>query len=332
MAARMRRGSRIHRGLVGTRELIGTRYLDDPSLRREYADEIAPRTIAALGKILGEVYGADEPAPARALDLGAGTGAVGAALRARFGEGLELVAVDRVAAPGILVADLERGVPAVDGRFDLVVAAHVLNELFARRDAETQIAERAARVLSWSRALLATGGTVILLEPALRETSRALLGVRDRLLASGLYVVAPCFFAGPCPALSRERDWCHDAAKVPSSRDRALGPPPRGFAAPSPRVDFSYLALRTEPPPAAPAGWSRVVSDPLVEKGRLKLFACGPAGRQALVRLDRAATAANADFDRLERGDVASIAGATFSPEGQRLGPEAKVERSPTRG
>jgi SAM-dependent methyltransferase len=319
MAARARRGSRIHRGLTGARELIGTRYLADPALRREYAAEIAPRTAAALGKILDEVFGPDAPAPARALDLGAGTGAAGAVLRARFGAALEIVSVDRVAAPGILVADLERELPADNGlklgRFDLIVAAHVLNELYPRRDAEAQIAQRAARVLAWCRALLASGGTAILVEPALRETSRALLAVRDRLLASGLHVVAPCFWTGPCPALGRERDWCHDAAKVPSSPDRALHHPPRGFAAPSSRVDFSYLVLRTEPVATPVASVYRVVSDRLVEKGRLRIFGCGPAGRQELVRLDRAATAANADFDRLERGDVVSIAGTTFSAQ-----------------
>jgi hypothetical protein len=243
---------------------------------------------------------------------------VGDVLRARFGGALELISVDKVAAPGILVADLERGLPADNGlklgRFDLIVAAHVLNELYAGRDAEAQIAERAARVVAWCRSLLAAGGTAILLEPALRETSRGLLSVRDRLLASGLHVVAPCFWTGPCPALERERDWCHDAAKVPSA----------------PRVDFSYLVLRTEPPAAPSPSVVRVVSDLLVEKGRLKIFGCGPAGRQALVRLDRAATAANADFDRLERGDVVSIESTTLTAQGdgaQRLSPDTKVAK-----
>ena len=112
--------------MTGERALIGTRYLADPELRREYAQEIAPRTGAALGKILAEIYGAGAAPPARALDLGAGTGAAGAALRARFGEGLELVSVDRVAGPGIVVADLQRDVPAGLGRFDLIVAAHLV--------------------------------------------------------------------------------------------------------------------------------------------------------------------------------------------------------------
>jgi len=68
-----RGGSRIHQGLTGERALVGTRYLADPALRDEYAAEIAPRTRAALDKILG---GLGLRAPRRVLDLGAGTGAV----------------------------------------------------------------------------------------------------------------------------------------------------------------------------------------------------------------------------------------------------------------
>ena len=43
---------RIHDGLVGERALVGQRYLADPELRRQYAAEIAPRTVAALAKVL----------------------------------------------------------------------------------------------------------------------------------------------------------------------------------------------------------------------------------------------------------------------------------------
>jgi SAM-dependent methyltransferase len=310
MSGRGPRGSRIHRGLTGERALVGTRYLADEGLRREYAREIAPRTEAALAKILAEIFGPSGPdAPARALDLGAGTGAVGAALRARFGAGLDVTAVDRVAGPGIVVADLSRDLPPVTGRFELIVSAHMLGELFLDDAPAARTEARARRVLAWCRALLAEGGTLILIEPALRETSRGLLALRDRLIAGGLHVVAPCFWAGPCPALERERDWCHDAAPVPSAS----------------RVDFSYLVLRAAPAPAAAATTFRIVSDPLPEKGRLKLFGCGAAGRHALVRLDRAASDANAAFDRLKRGDATDVTGAAPAPDGLRITADTTV-------
>jgi SAM-dependent methyltransferase len=302
-----RRGSRIHRGLVGDRALIGRDYLADGALRDEYARDIAPRTEAALAKILAEVFDR-APAPRRALDLGAGTGAATAALRARFA-GIEVVGVDRVAGPGLVRADLAVGLPPVEGRFDLMVAAHLLNELYVDRPEAEQVALRARRVRAWAEALLARGGTVILVEPALRETSRALLGVRDALLGGPLDIVAPCFWRGPCPALARERDWCHDAAPVPSR----------------PRVDFSYLVLRDRPP--SEIARYRVVSDPLPEKGRLKLYGCGPTGRHPFVRLDRQASPDNAAFATLVRGDSTEIEGAEPAGDGLRVGLTTVVRR-----
>ena len=284
----MRRRSAIHDGLVGARELVGTRYLADPALRAGYARDIAPRTEAALARVLEEIYGrGGAAAPARALDLGAGTGAVGRALRARFGERLEVAAVDAVVEPGsgVVRADLARELPAVSGRFDLVVAAR-----------------RPAR---------ASGGTLVLVEPALRETSRELLAVRDLVVAGGLAVVAPCIWAGPCPALARDRDWCHDAASG------------RGGG----RVDFSYLVLRVGGAPAAAPGAVRVVSDLLCDKGRLRLYGCGGKGRHLFTRLDRDASDANAAFADARRGDVLVIAGDEPAGEGARVGAAGTVTR-----
>jgi hypothetical protein len=300
-----RGGSAIHEGLVGARALVGTPYLADAELRGAYARDIAPRTEAALGRVLDRAWPAGARAPGRAIDLGAGTGAVGRTLRARFGERLELVEVDRTAGPGVVRADLAVELPAVEGRFDLVVAAHLLNELFVGRP--DRIARRAQRVLAWVSALLAPEGRLILVEPALRDTSRELLAVRDQLLRAGLHVVAPCFWTGACPALDHERDWCHDAAPVPSS----------------PRVDFSYLVLCREPVPPRPL--ERVVSDPLPEKGRLRLFVCGADGRRPLIRLSRHRAPANEPLDRAIRGDAISVENATQPGDELRVTADSRV-------
>jgi len=318
--------SRIHEGLVGRRALIGTPYLADRDLRREYEEEIAPRTGRALGKILPELFPVPVSArrtgsgPVRVLDLGAGTGAAGEAARAFFtqggasaGDAVRLVSVDRVAGPGVLVRDLSAPGP-VEGlgrEFDLVIAAHVVNELYVDRAPEALVAARARKVISWCETLLADGGTFVIIEPALRETSRELLAVRDQLVAAGLHVVAPCLWAGACPALARERDWCHDAA--PAGADG------------SPRVDFSYLVLRRAGQAATDPELYRIVSDPLVEKGKLRIFGCGPAGRHPLVRLDRHRSDANAGLDRLRRGDVARVTGTDAAGDGLRIGPSATV-------
>ena len=318
--------SRIHAGLTRDRALIGTAYLGDPQLRSEYTREIAPRTRAALARILTQL-GPRLSGVRRVLDLGAGTGAAGAAVRAHLGDDVTVVSVDQVAAaPGVIVADLRREVRprGVEGRFDLIVAAHVLNELGAK----LTIVQRAALVFAWARELLEEGGLLLLLEPALRETGRDLLGVRDRMIEAGYTVVAPCFWQGACPALVRERDWCHDSAPwlLPTG-DEAVA----GEAAPRPanrsRVDYAYVVLTRTAERSSDKRLFRIVSDPMEEKGRLRLFGCGPAGRHALVRLDRERNDDNRDFDAATRGDVVVISTVETAGDGLRITGASRVDR-----
>src|SRR4029078_7441568 len=80
-----------------------------------------------------------------------------------------------------------------------------------------------ARLELVERALTAIrdDGAVIIIEPALRDTARALHELRDAVLASGRgRVFAPSAPRGsPCPALADPDDWCHE--------DRPLALPPR---------------------------------------------------------------------------------------------------------
>src|SRR5207245_3347928 len=111
-----------------------------------------------------------------------------------------------------------------------------------------------------------------------------------------------------------DRDWCHSAAPaVVDGRSR---------------VDFSYLVLRQSGTTATDPKLFRVVSDRMEEKGRQRIFGCGPAGRDSIVRLDRDRTEANAAFHRLARGDTITISEVTRTGEGLRIPREALVRRS----
>jgi SAM-dependent methyltransferase len=303
-----RRKTGIHRGLVGERRLVGTEYLARPEFRREYEAEIAPRTEMALHRILPRV-GFAPGRPRRVLDLGAGTGAAGRTICSHYASHPELVAVDTVPGPGIVVADVARGArPAgVHGRFDLIVAAHLLNELNRRMELDGQ----ARLVAGWCRDLLEPDGKCIVVEPALRDTGRALLGIRDRLCTAGIHVAAPCFLQAACPALQRERDWCHDSAGV--------------LVAGRSRVDFSYLVLFPSASADPDPHRYRVVSDPLKDKGRLCFFVCGLAGRHKLMRLDRDRRPANQALDDAHRGDVLVLPEVVARDDGFRIGPDTSV-------
>ena len=308
--------------------------LGEPLAGEAAAADLAARALfftatdaAKIGLPLAELAARElRPAarPLRVLDLGAGAGAMTLGLAAflhRAGRAVDLavVAADRDAAALALMADAAAalasafgGVIAVEARagdvlrlappagaFDLVLAGGLFNEL-----------DEAARAPLVDRALaaLAPGGALIAVEPALRETSRALHRLRDDLLARGAaHVFAPCTRAGqPCPALADPRDWCHE------DRPLALTPRTAGLAAATGLRDtgikFAYLVLRHEPDPlvAPPAGRAalRVVSEPQKAKGRRELTACGDAGWVSLRLLTRHRSDATRPFERARRGDL----------------------------
>jgi ribosomal protein RSM22 (predicted rRNA methylase) len=94
-----------------------------------------------------------------------------------------------------------------------VIFGNVLNELFAT-DAD-RIEKRQRLVTALVDSALTAGGFLILIEPAMKESSRELLRLRDRLLDTlPLSVYSPCIHSGHCPAISpgNRFDWCHENA------------------------------------------------------------------------------------------------------------------------
>ena len=91
--------------------------------------------------------------------------------------------------------------------------------------------------------LLATHGSLIIMEPALRETSRNLLRVRDALVAKqACTVYSPCLHEKPCPALVKDDDWCHEERPwtppvIVAAIDREVG-------LIKDALKFSYVILR----------------------------------------------------------------------------------------
>ncbi len=267
-------------------------------------------------------------APLAICDLGAGAGAMtlgAAAFLADTGRVLDLdvTAIDRdAAALAVLETAARHLAAALRGRiaihrragdlaraelgrdtFDLVLAGTVLNEL----------PDHAARLELVIRALAALrpDGALVLVEPALRDTTRDLHALRDDLLARrAAHVFAPCTHAvTPCPALADPRDWCHE--------DRPLTLPPRAAQVATVTglrddgMKFSYLVLRRGAEPLAPAppgrAALRIVSQPTRLKGRRECIACGAGGWATVRLLRRHRDDVNRAFERARRGDVVVV-------------------------
>lgn len=290
-----------------------------------------PRDLPKIGGPLAELAlaGALPPGPVwRVLDVGAGLGATSlgtAAFAHALGgiERLEVLASDHdaraldvlgalaaAAGHGSLAAasvpvelrtraiDLETDVGTLPpGPFDLVVLGLVLNELFVDRPAVDALAAR-ERVVRALLTRLGPAGALVILEPALAETSRGLMALRDRLVAPldasaeagpAVHVVAPCVDRAPCPLLGRERDWCHEDLPL------VLAPPLREIARSAglrwEGASYSYLALcARERSLAAALGAqrpARVVGGPIVQKGHRELQLCRGGEVLRLNVLDR---------------------------------------------
>ena len=208
----------LRAGLVGERALVGARYLDDPALRTAYLLYHVPLNAARMASVLPEL-GLDGEGPLRVLDIGAGPGSLGlaAALGARrAGRDIRVFSTDRStpalglgaqlaaqlgleAAWRSLVWRLPDEAPAAlrEERYDLISLGNVLNELWS--DQSDAVERRADWILRLARTRLGPGGRVVLLEPALRETGRALLELRSLLVEGGLFVHAPLPVPGALP-------------------------------------------------------------------------------------------------------------------------------------
>ncbi len=327
--------TRLSAGLTRERSLAGAPYLDDPRLLGAYLLFYWPLSYLQARGVLSEL----PRRPGEVLDLGSGPGPV--AFAALDAGASRVTAADRAAgALGAARALAEAaGEPlatapwdpsrpgalarVASGRsFDLVTLGHVLNELFAGAEA----VERRAALLAEAAALLRPGGSLVVVEPALRDTSRALLAVRDALVSRGLAVRAPCLFRGPCPALLRGSDWCH--AERPIEAPPLVAELARAAGLRKEAVKMSYLVLAppgegwAEPPPGRAF---RIVSEPLPSKGRLRYMGCGPEGRLGLSLQDKHLGEGTRVFQGLLRGDVVGLAGVEPRGDGLRLGPGGEV-------
>jgi ribosomal protein RSM22 (predicted rRNA methylase) len=303
-----------------------------------------PKAIFPLAELRSRV--ALPAGPLRVMDLGSGSGTMSLGLLATLAAAGQrspmcVDAVDRDPAalavlPAVMEAaqaelgwertcevrlfqeDVAKQLPGeAGGPYDLILAGNLLNELPPDRGLPVtlQLLDR-----------LSPQGALLIVEPALRATTRALHALRDEVLARGAAsVFAPCTRQGPCPALHTAEDWCHEC--------RPFQPPPelRQLAAMTGlrrrQAKWSYVVLNRSDARIAPRpGALRVVSDGLKSKGKLDVFLCGEEGRKRATLLSRHRSPSNEAFRHLARGSLAWIDGdAVRDEESIRLQRETQV-------
>ncbi|WP_406305391.1 small ribosomal subunit Rsm22 family protein [Streptomyces sp. NBC_00885] len=257
----------------------GTTPTDAPVLRDRsdvaaYAAYRMPATFEAVRSALAALRAAaPEWTPATHTDIGGGTGAASWAVAEAWDEDAPRTTVLDWAEPALALGRelaVASGVPALRAAewqrsrisaalriesTDLVTVSYVLKELTAKdREAVVTEAARAAQA-------------VVIVEPGTPDGYARVIEARDRLIAAGLTVAAPCPHSAACP-IEPGADWCHFAARVSRS---SLHRQVKGGSLPYEDEKFSYVAAVRFP--ANPA-LSRVTRKPQIRKGLVLLDLC----------------------------------------------------------
>lgn len=330
-------------------------YLEDPAAATAYLRYFLPVNLSKIQILLDEMPIGRLPDRLSVLDLGSGPGTGSLAVldwwhRRQCAGSVEVVAVDNSPsaltqatqlwnrychAAGIKAAsfqshkaDLEQPAWLAEARlrgpFDIIILANSLNEIYA--GAKDQIGAR-TNFVTEALSLLAPSGTMMILEPALRETSRALHHVRDRLLQEKRCTVySPCLHENSCPALVNPYDWCHE--------ERAWEPPPSiqeidkevGFIKDA--LKFSYLLLRKDGRTIVERRPDvyRVVSELREMKGEKRAWLCNEQGRYEVGRQDRLASPQNEAFDAWHRGALVQIERIVRKEKGGKISALGRIE------
>ena len=216
--------------------------------------------------------------------------------------------------------------------FDVVLVGQALGEIDAHDEAQIAFLRRLL-----DRAL-EKNGSLIVVEPALRDRTRRLHRVRDALAKSGATIFAPCLHQAPCPMLANETDWCHE--DLPIDLPAATAAIARVAGLRWQGLTFSYLVLRRDGATlrdrVAP-GARRVVSLPIVTKGKRELFLCagtdderGVGAIRRVARLDRDGEKRDA-WSSATRGDVLAFAPRLADDEKRLRREIVSIESSSTK-
>lgn len=256
----------------------GTTPTDAPILRDRadvaaYAAYRMPATFEAVHAAL-EAFAEATPdwTPTSHTDVGGGTGAATWAVNATWPGDRAITVLDwsepalalgreiATANPALRDAHWQRtriGTDLTLPATDLVTVSYVLNELTP--------ADRTALVDTAA----ASAQTVVIVEAGTPAGYTRVIEARDRLIAAGFRVAAPCPHSAACPIVAGE-DWCHFSARVSRS---SLHRQVKGGSLPYEDEKFSYVAATRLPATPAPA---RVIRRPQIRKGQVLLDLCEP--------------------------------------------------------
>lgn len=265
-----------------TNKFGGVRLLQTQREALAYAAVRMPATFGAVSTAFEKVLEVYPFSPLTMLDVGAGTGTCGWAADCFFN--LEkLVCLER---EDVMLSLGKQLMEKADSdvlrraqwqkfdllqenilpQADLVTTSYMLNEL------PVQDRENAIMKL-WQ----STKQVLLIIEPGTPVAFENLLKLRDILIQSGAYVIAPCSHQSGCP-LEKE-SWCHFSARIARSRlHKQLKSAEMGYE----DEKFCYMAFSRQP---VFFSYERILRDPKVTKAEIACEVCRANAQKETIKI-----------------------------------------------
>ncbi len=249
----------------------------------------APYAFAALRHGATEVYATD--ANLDALELGA-------EICGRYGKALT-----------IRPWDCNQGPCPVEGKFDLIILAHALEELFPRESKGWKEAQEAFIESLFTK--LTPDGYILLVDNSRLSTNHRILELRDYLVKKDIPIQAPCVWQGDCPALKTKNSPCY--AQRDFVRPYIVKEIQRAARIKQSSLKMTYLLLRNpeaEWPLLPEKRLYRVISPPVDSFNGTAFYLCGVDGKKKLTSQIKEHSKESRAFQYLKRGELISVEGA----------------------
>lgn len=195
----------------------------------------------------------------------------------------------------------------IEGKFDLIILGHCLEELFP--DTAKGWQERQNQFVTSLLNRLTPQGHLLLAESSHIEANRRVLMLRDHLVKLGVPVQAPCVWRGECPALQTKNSPCY--AQREYEKPYLVKEIQRGAQINLSSLKMSYILFRSPGAqwPIVEEGRRlyRVISPPVESFHGKRYYLCGTDGKKNLGSHFKEQPIAAKAFDYLRRGELIAI-------------------------
>jgi SAM-dependent methyltransferase len=199
-----------------------------------------------------------------------------------------------------------KGPPPIEGKFDLIIVGHCLNELFPLGSENWEEGQR--HFIRNLLDLLTPKGFLLVVDSSYLEANRRILQLRDRLVSEGIPLQAPCIWKGECPALKVQNSPCY--AQREFEKPYLIKEIQRASSINLSSLKMSYLIFRS-----LQWGWPelpekklyRVISPAIESHQGKRFYLCGVDGKKNLGSHVKLHPQESRAFEHLKRGELISI-------------------------